>query len=206
MAKKIAIGKMFYLFRSRDGKITAEDHLLITSHGGYLPTTSYFTIPNWTFLHFYGPHQYALIDPTIANIIDGKYRVLETNGPGSRVKNYELSKFQGEKHGSKNETYTTIERDIDGNEMKLNIIQMNASKGRKTSNFTAGNFAFHFDVLTVRNRWFTLGGLNPPSLSTALNSLGKVGYRYENIHCSFCRVSPFASDKMTKSAENFSMT
>src|SRR5699024_7796197 len=87
-------------------------------------------------------------------------------------------KYQG-RHGNRNETYTSIDRHIDRNIDHLSYIAEQAALGVSSQR----NFGFRFHVLTVRNRWFQFS----PTLSEALATLDSGGWRYENIHCSFCR-------------------
>lgn len=190
MATQIALGEKFYLFK-HDNKDTinpAEDHLLVTAHGGYMDVrgplgSKNFKVPSWTQLHFYGAHGLSLLDPGVYDIMKGEYQVSETAGPGDSVTNYELSKYQG-RHGNINETYTSISANIQTN---LNRLDVNSR-----------NFAFIFDVLTVRNRILR----SDPSLKDMLNELDSHGYRYENIHCIFCR-SPMVADSGSTSAKRF---
>jgi hypothetical protein len=67
----------------------------------------------------------------------------------------------------------------------------------RTALITDRNFAFEFDVLTIRNRWHHKLGV---SFSTVLDTLVRDGHRYDQIHCSFCRWRPFGD---TVSAVNF---
>ncbi len=184
MATQIPLGEKFYLFTPANDFNAEEDHLLISAHGGYTNLkgplgTSSFEVPKWVQLHFYASHGNSLNDPTVYGIMKGQVQVKETSGPGTRVTNYSLSKYQG-RHGSANETYGSIGGNIDQNVGVVDDIgRFNLSR----------NFGFRFSVLTVRNRRFR----SDPSLSDALAALATAGYRFENIHCSFCRSSMFGS-------------
>lgn len=189
MAVRLAIGNSLYLHRAKAGPVTPGHHLLISAHGVFLQELGLFgrplrtRVPAWTQLHFYAPHGDSILDPTVPAILAGDFQVFETIRPGSPVVDYRLSKYQG-RHGSVNETYASITNNLDANEAVLDAIQQAAAKGRAIKR--GPNFAFHFDVLTIRNRWWMKGSLGE-KLSDVLGALQGAGYRYENIHCSFCR-------------------
>jgi hypothetical protein len=184
---QIPVGEKFYLFRQDATRRVdpATDHLLITAHGGYMNLggplgSSNLTVPSWTRLHFYAPHGSTIANPGIYDIMKGEYQVLESAGPGDSVTNYSLSKFQG-RHGDASETYQSISKDVARNADQLSYQQEIMTSGNAKG--PGRNFAFNFDVLTVRNRRLCAD----PSLKEALETLARHGYRYENIHCSFCR-------------------
>jgi len=182
VANQIALGEKFYLFTA-NGFDRETDHLIISAHGGYWNLfgplgSSSIPVPDWTRLHFYAAHGSTISDPEIYPLMRGDYQVSETVSPGSRVTDYTLSKYQG-RHGNRNETYTSIDRHIDRNIDHLSYIAEQAALGVSSQR----NFGFRFHVLTVRNRWFQFS----PTLSEALATLDRGGWRYENIHCSFCR-------------------
>ncbi len=184
MANRIVLGSKFYLFRNNEGGFNAaEDHLLISAHGGYMDLwgplkSNIIRVPEWTQLYFYAAHGSTIRDPGVYNILKGNFQVSETVGSGGSVTNYELSKYQGS-HGNENETYASISANIDQNNGVLEDVQSGANKSR--------NYAFRFDVLTVRNRRFR----SDPTLSDVFAALAENNYRYENIHCSFCRSPMF---------------
>ncbi|MGD1927152.1 MAG: putative adhesin [Paracoccaceae bacterium] len=191
MALKIELGDKFYLFRhGNNPKIDpAEDHLLITAHGGYadalgpLKGTGNVKVPDWCQLYYYASHGSTLSDPGLSDIMRGKYQVKEVKASGVSVHNYELSKFQGKHGGGEIENYAAISKCIDyASNKAVNPKYVSPGKmGLPASSHS--NFAFKFDVLTVRNRKFK----SDPSLSDVFAALKQHGYRYENIHCSFCR-------------------
>ncbi|MCA9543661.1 MAG: hypothetical protein KC613_04705 [Myxococcales bacterium] len=189
MAIRTAIGDSLYLHRAKAGPITPGHHLLISAHGVFVQELAFFgrplstRVPAWCQLHFYAPHGDSILDPTVPAILSGSYQVFETIRPGSPVVDYRLSKYQG-RHGSVNETYESITENLRANEAVLDTIQQQAAKGRAIK--FGPNFAFHFDVLTIRNRWWMKASVGE-KLSDVLQALATAGYRYENIHCSFCR-------------------
>ncbi len=199
---QIPVGDKFYLFRHDPQRPVdpATDHLLITAHGGYMNVngplgSKTFTVPGWTRLHFYAPHGSTIANPGIYDIMKGEYQVLESAGPGSQVTNYELSKFQG-RHGDANETYESIGKDVARNADQLSYQEEIMTSGRAKG--PGRNFAFNFDVLTIRNRVLR----SDPTLKEALETLGRQGFRYENIHCSFCR-SGMVGDSPSAAARKF---
>jgi hypothetical protein len=136
----------------------------------------------------------ALLDPKIANVIEGKAHVYQRAGSGETVNDYDLSKYQG-KHSKSGETYESIGKTL-GSETRLRdlnlLAQTNPDAARKVG------FSFvpeetiaqyrQYDILTIRNRWW-MSGLK---LSDVLSQLSKHGRRYANIHGAFCRVSTWA--------------
>jgi hypothetical protein len=191
MPQQIAMGRDIYLHRPDKAFNAEEFHLLISAHGAVLADN--IIVPDWANLHFYGRHGAAIVDPGFSEIIEGKYKVIESIAGGERCSNYLLSKYQG-RHGSRTETYASLQREVQRNSAFLDEavramadVDQRKSKGHRRV-LNTHNFNFHFDVLTIRNRWNTFFGI---SLNTVLQQLGANGYRYEQIHCSFCRWRPF---------------
>ena len=169
MAKKLALGEQQYLFTSKaDG--TSSDRLLISAHGGYWTMPSvlrgkgvgYTTVPNWTTLHFLAPHKHVLADPSLLQAILGDAKICDSKAAGDTVHNYSLSKYQGEKHGSADETYESI--------------QDNLEKWGQDADT---------DVLTIRCRT----GRFSPNLASVLSVLESNKRLYADVICSFCRSS-----------------
>lgn len=199
---QVPVGDKFYLFRHDTNRPVdpASDHLLISAHGGFLNLggplgSKNFSVPAWARLHFYAPHGSTIANPGIYDIMKGEYQVLESAGPGDRITNYGLSKFQG-RHGDPNETYTSIGQDVARNADQLSYQEEIMTSGRAKG--PGRNFAFNFDVLTIRNRRLR----SDPTLKEALDTLDRHGFRYENIHCSFCR-SPMLGDSPGAAARAF---
>lgn len=182
MARKVALGDHLYIFRSGTGLPNpAEDHLLISAHGGWSTSDGTFKVPQWTQLYFYGREGASIKDPGVYNVMKGEWQVVEAAGAGTLVRDYQLSKYQG-RHGNEKETYDSIGSSIDRNSEAMQRM----AQGDKY--VKDRNFGYNFDVLTVRNRnpynpFATTGS----SLKKVLQTLSDNGYKYENIHCSFCR-------------------
>lgn len=196
MANQISLGDRFYLFAD-DAFDSETDHLIISAHGGYSnlfgPLGSKSTkVPDWTQLHFYAGHGNSIIDPGIYDLMKGNHQTKETSGPGSRVTNYTLSKYQG-RHGNADETYDSLKNNVRRNIDRLDYIDEQAALGTALDR----NFGFRFHVLTVRNRRFK----SDPRLSDALAALDRAGRRYENIHCSFCRSPIYGSSGSERAAQ-----
>ncbi len=117
---RIELGSRFYIFAPDDSFNAAEDHLLISAHGGYMNLfgplgRNQIRVPAWTQLYFYADHGSTIQDPGVYNIMKGEYQVSETKGPGSVVTDYALSKFQGRHGGGEDETYAKISEQVSRN-------------------------------------------------------------------------------------------
>jgi hypothetical protein len=156
----------------RDG--SSEVHLLISAHGMVMPGS--FRIPGNLDVHFYGRHGAAVYDPGAYDIIKGVYQVLETSHGADTCSNYLLTKYQT---SSGDETYGSLQSGLDRNSGVLEDMRAGKTRDR--------NYAYDFDVLTIRNRK-KMGAMQ---FSTVLNTLVQGGHRYDQIHCSFCRWRPF---------------
>ena len=177
---KISIGKndtMYILKPSRHDSRdeSSEVHLLISAHGMVMPGS--FKIPGQLDVHFYGRHGAAIYDPGAYSIMKGDYQVVETFRGSDTCSNYLLTKYQT---SNGDETYESLQARLDQNQNVLDDMR----SGRNTA---SRNFGYDFDVLTVRNRK-KMGALQ---FSTVLDTLAQGGFRYDQVHCSFCRCKPF---------------
>ena len=127
-------------------------------------------------------------DPGLG-ILSGDFEIFETVKNCSQSQDYYLTKFQG-----KEETYETIAAALNSNQIWLEGMQEYLAKDPQSvkAAYNLKNFAFYFDILTVRNR-YKVGGKH---FSSALKELQVAGFCYENIHCSFCRVSPVGTSSV----------
>src|SRR5438874_1473571 len=122
---------------------------------------------------FYGPHNWTLKDPGLLRILYGEVHPLETVKDGN-VQDYSLSKFQGAKHGSNQESYDNLafagvtEDELLG--MKWKPDQIAAMKKLRA-----------LDIVTIRNRRFS----TDPMLSWVGKELKKHGWTYKTFHGSF---------------------
>lgn len=191
MAQQVAIGSYIYLHRPNRPFNADEFHLLISAHGVVAGST--FRVPDWANLHFYGKHGAALSDPGFREIIEGKYQVFESKMGGETCPDYFVSKYQG-RHGNRRETYEKLQEAVQSNSDWLDTVQRLAAAGNARavkSTLNRQNFAFYFDVLTIRNRYHGITAPMGVKLSWVLAELANHGYRYNQIHCSFCRWRPF---------------
>ena len=193
MAGRKDIGDHLILFYKDGGNSNTD--LVISAHGGYWARPElgkqtgclrnipgfggWFKVPVGETLHFYVPHKYVLDDPEISNALQGLTHKFESSPAGTLVRNYRLNKYQG-KHGNEQETYNHISQSIDDPR------------------------AF-FDVLTIKNRWWKIGGI---TLKAALEQLSKATSQYSDIYCLFCRSringpSPGSHDAMSPLQEHF---
>ncbi len=187
---RIELGEDFYLFQAEPGEF--QDTLIISSHGGIRRRNNAdYTVP-WGTLHYYVNHGVSLTDPGVLRMMYAPDPV-ESVGAGEDTYDYDLSKFQGQKHQdsiSKKisrkvqgdptprwETYETIEE-------VFQVIQrhntMLAAAGDAAPADTQPYRAA--DVLTIRNRF--RGGST--HLSDALTAVG-ARHQYADVHCVFCR-------------------
>jgi hypothetical protein len=162
MAEKTAIGDQCWLWSAKG---TKPEVLVITAHGAM--TTDDFKVPD-TRLLFYTPPAHTVIDPGLREICDNEIIAKEVFEAGTNCPDHTLSKYQG-KHGGEAETYAAIERLV------------------ATKYF--GTRPEPIDVLTVRARYTPKLVLASVTLSATLSRLWRMGYKYREVRCSFCRVT-----------------
>lgn len=161
-ATQLELGNHLYLFCQAG---TNARRLIISAHGG---TSGFFDTPKE--LYFYSALGNAMVDHTIAAIMNGYDEPAEVIGAGTvGTEDYELSKYQTHQ-GDGPETYDSLFEAV--------------------SNLATGPEEGLFDVVTIRNR---LGVHNRTiTLSYVLDKLrreqpGRFA-DYQEVHCSFCRV------------------
>lgn len=173
IVKKIGNGK-FYLFRRKPFQT---QYLIISSHGEAISGQEAWS-PNFnTQFHFnqsYGDTTAGSPPHMMNRVIHGdKIEVIPSSG---LVGDYVLSKFQGyhDQASSKKAWKDMKKKDpsLEYEETYADIVNYVDQADPP------------FDVLTVRNRWFS----KKSKLSTVCNTLTKKGLRYSNIICLFCRV------------------
>ena len=183
---KTPIGEHLWLWSHGDpGKASA---LIISAHGAVLADS--FTPPPGSRLVFYAPPEHALIDPNLIEVAGGNVIAKEVVEAGTS-RNYALTKFQGKKHGSEDETYDRIERILKGV-------------------FYEGGKPPDVEILTIRNRVNPRllasrradHGSDGVTLATSLTQLHTKGFTYPEIRCSFCRGTTNPFDKRAFSPYN----
>lgn len=215
--QRIEIGDRLYLFTAADAQGQRPPRLIITSHGGYHEravggrrANGWTRVPSWTTLFFYAEHGYVLKDPGTRELLG--HRPAQEGSPGTEVPNYVLSKFQERSDGAGTETYDTIVQgivtthefwqlqkdglaahgldldaaaDAEDTEQRIAQIEANATGAQKQIiGLQKGKRQVElYDVLTVRKRRLK----RDMTLRDVLAQLDHAGYRYPEIHCSFCR-------------------
>lgn len=179
MAKE-AIGKKMYLLTRQAGQYA--NMLVISAHGGISEKKQPTFNNKYGTLHFYSVHGHVTDDLGIRNFIFGgkASQLVESIVADRPCFDYSLSKYQGKHAGTPGkpaETYESIEEAQDYvddyNQMLLDAGDR-APRGARP--------AVDFDVLTIRNRWWS----GDVTLKTALEAVAQVN-RYPDIHCYFCR-------------------
>lgn len=186
---KTPIGEHLWLWSHGDpGNASA---LIISAHGAVLADS--FTPPPGSRLVFYAPPEHALIDPDLREVAAGNVVAKEVVEAGAS-RNYALTKFQGKKHGSEDESYDRIEK----------VLKGYFSEGGKPPNV---------EILTVRSRMDPRllsrrradHGSHGVTLATSLAQLQVKGFTYPEVRCSFCRGTTNPFDKRAFSPYNPTM-
>lgn len=196
------VGSKLYLFKSG----TNSRDCIISAHGGYVFENRAFTVPEGVYLHFYGEHGAALIDPNIGSFMRnvGDAVPVEVVEPGKTCRNYLLSKYQGAHAGASGsevvetydqigavvkvqdanraKTFNTIIRNITTKDPDTKLVQMSW----ETLDRARGG-----SVLTVRNRWHILFGV---PLKDAIAAAKKAMPTLKDFHCVFCRSNMLGND------------
>jgi hypothetical protein len=191
------VGWNLYLWSGKKGK-PSRPRCAISAHGA----TSLINnekerskLPAGVRVVFYGPHGYTLQNPTLYKVIAGLQRSHETVNSRDLGQDYDLSKSQdthqsaagvNEDNRGTGESYKFI-----GEQMHFMKRHMKKELAGTAPAFQAAVAAAHdnyerrigMDVVTVRNRKV----FSDITLFQVINTLWKSGYRYEEIHCIFCR-------------------
>ena len=179
------VGSSIYVWSKKTGA-PSEKRLVITSHGdeSNINGMAAAGVPRSCKLVFYGPHGYMLRDPNLPALIAGNLVIHETVDRPQSSQDYQLQKYTNTndtstRHNEVGETYASIAG-------MLELFPMIAGMAQKAGeNVYAANYSkqFGMDILTVRSRRFH----KDPKLSQVLQELWKSNYRYDEIHCAFCR-------------------
>jgi hypothetical protein len=187
---KNEVGDLICVFSKNNGKQSSK-RVVITSHGTDSKVNGMESAPGNIKLVFYGPHGWALEDPSVANISAGNLVPLE-KVTARLSQDYQLSKYTNSEenttdHNKVNESYVSIA----AMEKNFEFLREFALKQRTPQMNWANNFSkLSMDIITVRNRRI----YKNPLLSTVLKELAKEGYCYEEVHCCFCRGSKVTID------------
>lgn len=181
-----AVGFDIYVWSLLKGK-PSHSHCVITAHGRTAGTAP--QKPNRDVeLRFYCEHGFTQGGATdIRKLASGYCVPRETTSAQKLAYDYTLSKYQGKHQSSTSddehgETYAYIAKHIHNlEEFYRDVCKVNAETARKFLAEHRGHV--NMDVITIRNRKFK----SPPTLTEVLNALDLAGYKYDVVHCSFCR-------------------
>jgi putative adhesin Stv-like protein len=176
------LGKIAYYWAAQPTQF--QDNVIISAHGGINRSAKAdLAVDARLSLKYYVVHGVVLPDPGYQPFASPTPPVATETVQGSQGEttyNYELSKYQGS-HNKAGETYGTIQgassRGISHNDLLDELFP----DGNLPQN-VAGRQTL-FDVVSIRNRWWTGGSDLKAILALILKHRGKGGI----IHCSFCR-------------------
>jgi hypothetical protein len=185
--RRVSIGQEIYLFLHRAGAYAPK--LIISAHGGIRRQNSpQFVVPAGVKLYFYSQHgDTAKASSLSSAMLNGQHT--DTVAAPQRCFNYNLTKFQGEHQeanatATRGETYASIQQLQDGKDDRQKMVADLLSAGLPVpmADAYAGGLK-DFDILTIRNRFWTSTGV---TLENAISAVRKL-HAYRDIHCSFCR-------------------
>lgn len=174
------IGSKMYLITKTAGAYA--DNLVISAHGGIDKNKPPVFSVKSSRLYFYSIHGQATSDLGISNFIYGgritqRAEIIE---PGGNCFDYSLSKYQGMHAGKKGkpaETYESIEKSQNYVD-EYNQLLVEAGDQAPVGSIPAKDF----DVLTIRNRWWS----SDVTLKNTLEAVSRIRV-YPVVHCYFCR-------------------
>jgi len=198
------IGATLYLFH-RQGNFAND--VVISAHGGYprnRPT--FFNVPNDVQFLFYSLHDEPATDFGLAGFTNSTSKIKETKAAGAECVNYNVSKYQERaagkglwsfqgfrRMGRSKESYGTIADNLTSAD-ELNDMYAGALATMTPQEIQAKYSITRpiplFDVVTIRNRWFSGDAAYSSGmldLRTVLERVQQV-HTYATVHCFFCRV------------------
>ncbi|MGL4539634.1 MAG: dermonecrotic toxin domain-containing protein [Candidatus Rhabdochlamydia sp.] len=201
-AKAWFLDEQFLLFT---GKTKKAKHLIISSHGGYLPKSGIVQVPKNTDLVVLGPHGWQLVDPKTAKIAKGlvlPYGIINESAaiPTQTALYPSLFSRSANTHihprktdikllaGTsvpghiRNYTLSKYQRFGVGEESYLDIVRTIHHSRHPFPDIYKMGFQ-PVDILTIRNR----RGKTLPTLADILKSLKSNGIHYDRITLEFCR-------------------
>jgi hypothetical protein len=188
-----AVGPNLYVWSGRKGG-PSKTQAVISSHGGTSIINGMNYAPECTLI-FYAPHGRPLNDPSVKAIL--AQTVQQYESMSSRAsQNYELSKYDdrpsedyerigqfddefrryANQHTETAQLLGSLPNKSPMQEFQLRQQQVNAKLFE----------SMPMDIITVRNRTGLRSGYTV-TLAYALAELWAYGYKYEDIHCCFCR-------------------
>lgn len=196
--------------------------LIITSHGDYLPYNGEFSLPPGIALTVLGPHNHALLDPSLNSMLTGTikpYATVTKNNVAfhdvnrdysvrssivSNVRKQPFIDFQqtlksvtGTNKKGKFRNYSLYKYELDTENEYHGIrefVELNYLGALRNSSFYTKRT---FDILSVRNRRTRF---IPPTLKEAINALMTKNIYYERIILCFCRCS---GNPLAKETDNY---
>lgn len=191
--KRTAVGDVLYVWSSSSSKHAPT--AMISAHGGEAYVNGMDQAPIVQ-LMYYSEHGHILTDPGIAYIVSGRCVPAQTIN-SRKSQDYELSKYTNtsatssgnSQHNTQGETYDSV-GSLDAEFKKL----FDRQKGHNAVLEEIYGKGVAMDIITIRNRNFH----KDPKLSDVLKTLNKNGFKYSEIHCSFCRGGQKAQVPKTK--------
>ena len=175
------LGDIAYYWAAED--VQLQDDVIISAHGGIKRSAGEdLTVkPNLTLKYYvdhgltqgdFGLGKFAAPTPPVA---------VQTVLAGGKTYNYELSKYQGRHNEKGKETYATIQTQSDNAKRHNTTLDVEFPNGVYPPNVARRQQLF--DVVSIRNRWWTSGS----DLKTILDLILKHRGKGATIHCFFCR-------------------
>lgn len=204
------VGEKLYVWTMNSADGPSKKSALISAHGMYSCMNGMETAPLNLQLHYYSPHGYVLNDPGLDAVLTGSVAIKESVA-ARKSRDYVLGKYQNSatnRHNTMGEDYEIIlntperfERIAGAANVRIALPPRGTTRSmgirdrKQLERFENGDVKM--DVITVRNRRF----MAMPRFSWVIMELIRHGYRYEAIHCSFCR--SFLSDGILSAIPGF---
>lgn len=176
------LGKIAYYWAAKEDEF--QNDVIISAHGGIRRSAEAdLDIDRRLTLKYYVDHGFVLPDPGYQPFAAPTPPVAKETVTGNlseKSYNYELSKYQG-RHNKAGETYSRIQNAATLGIQHNKTLDEMFPEGILPTN-VAGRQTL-FDVVSVRNRWWSSGS----DLKTILALILAHRKRGGIIHCSFCR-------------------
>lgn len=188
-----------YVWSEKQGA-TSKKKAVITAHGGAASSSGMGKAPDCTLI-FYSPHGHILNDPSLEGIIAGLVLPCGDAINSKMSPDYELAKYTDTtgkvKHNKAGETYATVGQLNDRfasahkthtsqTEMLTDMVLDNDNllpQLQQQATLSDMYDGLSMDIITLRNRFWR----SSPKLSEVLSLLWQYNFKYDEIHCNFCR-------------------
>ncbi|CAI0916805.1 Uncharacterised protein [Serratia rubidaea] len=194
------VGSNLYVWSHKRAAPSANE-CIITAHGASRTSKSGMSSElKDVELVYYTRHGETLSDPSLLQMIIGavpQYESMKANASHD----YDLGKYTnsqvngGKRHNEANESYHSVRNLYNTADAKPQELRDNAARFRSAGMVThADNLErdaaqykniTQYDVITLRNRIHR--SFNSLTLSEVIRELRRYGYKYQRIHCAFCR-------------------